>query len=434
MKAKIINNQTNTAMLGYAEVNITPTMPVQTIGFGRQDNLARGILHDLFAQISVWQYEEAKNCLVAIDHIGFSKEHADALRDKIGELLSIPKEKVMLCFSHTHSAPNESIEQEYFSFLCNQVKAGVRKAAGQMLPVMAAWGNAFADIGLNRRLKCTALDRRIGILKVTDAGSGKLIMLLLRLTAHANVLKADNYLISPDYFGAVRDLLQEKFKCPIMLTQGAAGNVAPKYFHSDLTPPDACDARFIRSKTALHDMAFEIYKQVKKTIDRINSRCVNHLTMYSQFIELFADVPSYEEALQIAREAKKEADIDGTAWLGEVQRLIANGVHKQADMVEIQYFAVDDGCLCGVANEIMCEFALRAKECISNDFFYLGGYTNGCTGYFPTEEAYDQGGYEVYWSMLQYYIYHGRVFPLNRDSASQLIHAAAENIPHYMRQ
>ena len=181
-------------------------------------------------------------------------------------------------------------------------------------------------------------------------------------------------------------------------------------------------------------MAFEIYKQVKEAIDRINSRCVSHLTMYSQFIELFADVPSYEEALQIAREAKKEADIDGTAWLGEVRQLLDHGVRKQADLVEIQYFAIDNGCLCGVANEIMCEFALRAKECIHNDFFYLGGYTNGCTGYFPTEEEYDQGGYEVYWSMLQYYIYHGRVFPLNRDSASQLIQAAAENIPHYMRR
>ena len=32
--------------------------------------------------------------------------------------------------------------------------------------------------------------------------------------------------------------------------------------------------------------------------------------------------------------------------------------------------------------------------------------------------------------MLIYYVYHGRVFPLRRDSASELIRFAAENAPN----
>ena len=62
-----------------------------------------------------------------------------------------------------------------------------------------------------------------------------------------------------------------------------------------------------------------------------------------------------------------------------------------------------------------------------NEYFYFGGYTNGCTGYFPTEEEFDKGGYEVYWSMLFYFRYHGRVFPLQRNSAAELIRFAADN-------
>lgn len=46
---------------------------------------------------------------------------------------------------------------------------------------------------------------------------------------------------------------------------------------------------------------------------------------------------------------------------------------------------------------------------------------NGCTGYLPTEDEFDEGGYEVYWSMLIYYIYYKRVFPLNRNSAKYLL-------------
>ncbi len=428
------NSKINIAMLGYAEVDITPNKPAQTIGFGREDNLSRGVLHGLSAQIAVWQLDTEKFCVATIDHIGFSKQHADNLRSDIGKILSVTKEKVMLGFAHAHSAPNESIEKEYYNFLCNQVKDGVSKAAFNMLPIKAAWGNAYADIGLNRRKGCDALDGRIGILKVTDATSGKLLMLLLRLTAHANVLKADNYMISPDYFAAVRDLLQDKYGCPVMLTQGASGNVAPKYFQSCLTPPDACDSRFIRSDTALNDMAEEVYRGVNTVIDTICPHCIKHLDMYSVYLNLHADVPSYKRALQIAEEAKKEANIDGTVWLREVQHLLHDGIHEQIDTTEIQYFALDEGCLCGVANEIMCEFALRTKEYMHSDLFYLGGYTNGCTGYFPTEEEYDKGGYEVYWSMLTDYIYHGRVFPLNRNSASKLVNTVVENAPQYMKQ
>lgn len=420
----------NTALLGFAEVDITPDSPVETIGFGREDNLSRGILDPLSAQISVWEWNTAKCCLITIDHIGFSKENANMLRKIIGETLSITKEKVMLCFSHTHSAPNDSTESEYFRFLCGQVKIGVSQAIKNMIPIKVAWDNAYGEIGVNRRAGSRELDNRIGILKVTEASSGKLKLLLLRLTAHANVLKADNYLISADYFGAVRDLLKSKYNCDVMLTHGSSGNVAPKYYKSNTTPIDANDPmRFINSETALEDMAYEIFKQVNSVIDNMKPHMVRHLEMYSVYQDLTADVPSNDRALEITEEAKREAGIDGTSWLLEVVRLNSNGVQQQVENIEIQYFSVDEGCLCGVANEIMCEFALRAKESIHNDMFYFGGYTNGCTGYFPTEEEYDMGGYEVYWSMLIYYIYHGRVFPLNRDCASLLMEEVVKNAP-----
>lgn len=444
-------NEINTAKLGYEEVDITPKKPVETVGFGRKDEISKGVLSKLMAQVSVWQFEDKRYCLVAIDHIGFSKCHADLLRSDIGDILLIKKENVMLCFSHTHSAPNDTAEPEYFGFACNQIKSAVKKAMKNMFSIKVAWDNAYGDIGVNRRSNCddshgksgiceisidaNNLDRRIGILKVVDAYSGELLLLLLRLTAHGNVLKADNYMISPDYFGTVRELLKEKYNCNVMVTQGASGNVAPKYFNSKLDfVIDAQDSeKFIRSETALEYMAEEVYRNVDKVINTIEPKSVKNLEIYSVYKDFYSEVPTYERALEIAKEAKKEAGIDGTNWLKEVQRLIDAGVKEQVDNTEIQYFALNSGCLCGVANEIMCEFALNAIHKINNDKFYLGGYTNGCTGYLPTEEEFDEGGYEVYWSMLIYYIYHGRVFPLNRNSATILTETAVENAPKYLK-
>lgn len=422
MKNKIL-------MLGFSETDITPSAPIETVGFGREDSMSRGILHPLSAQVAVWQLGEEQCCVAAVDHIGFSKQHANALRDEIGKVLSISREKIMLCFSHCHSAPNESASPEYYRLVCNRIKSAAAQALKNMVPASAAWGNACTDIGLNRRKGCDALDRRIGVLKICDSTDGKLKLLLLRLTAHNNVLKADNYLISPDYFGAVRDMLSKEFGCPVMVTQGAAGNVAPRYFQSAINPPDAADERFIRSDTALGDMASAVLRNVKPVVQSLRPETTDRLSMYSRSITLTAEVPSYSRALKIAAEARQYCGIDGTGWLNQVQRLTQAGVRQEAERVEVQYFSLGGGCLCGVANEIMAEFALRVSDLLRDDFFYFGGYTNGCTGYFPTEEEFDKGGYEVYWSMLIYYVYHGRVFPLRRDSASELIRFVAENTP-----
>lgn len=83
--------------------------------------------------------------------------------------------------------------------------------------------------------------------------------MILRVTAHCNVLKADNYKISPDYFGEIREKFQAQYGCPIMIIQGSAGNIAPKYFQSEQTLVDAAGELYIRSRNGLEDMAYEYF-------------------------------------------------------------------------------------------------------------------------------------------------------------------------------
>ena len=417
----------NQLEFGFAEVDITPSGAVETIGFGRPNEWSHGVLHPLSAQVTIWHCGAETCCLAAIDHIGFSRQHADQLRCTIGENLHIAKEKVMLCFSHCHSAPNDSAAPEYYQFVCRQMQKASAAALLNMTPVKAAWGIARTEIGVNRRKGATALDDRLGILKVCDSKTGKLKLLLLRLTAHGNVLKADNHLISPDYFGTVRDTLGTVYSCPIMVTQGASGNIAPKYYQSAINPPDAADERFIRSHTALQDMAVIILRDAAPVIEHLQPQETSRMTMYARQLPLFADVPSAEQAHTVAAEAKRFCGIDGTGWLAEGNRLRKNGVKEQQVPIEIQYFLLGEGCLCGTASEIMCEFALQTAQLLKNDLFFFGGYTNGCTGYFPTTEEFDKGGYEVYWSLLHFYMYHGHVFPLRRESAETLVQFTVQN-------
>lgn len=412
---------------GFSETEITPHTPIQTIGFGVQEP-ATGVERALMAQATVWRLGETICAVIAIDHIGFAIDHARSLRTRIADLIGAGLEQVMLCFSHTHAAPNDSAEPEYSEWVDERVLDAVRRAMNGMLPVRAAWGCADVEIGVNRRMGA-ALDRRAGILKVVDAKTGANAFALLRLTAHGNALKADNRLISPDWIGAARDWISKKLHCPVMIAQGASGNVAPKYFCSKLNPPDADDTsgRFVRTNDALSEMARAVWKGVGRVFDGIQAREVRTLRMHSARKALRARVPEMPRAREIAEEAHRAAGIDGTRWLREVARLNAEGVKEQYETVEMQFFQLHEGALIGVANEIMCELALEVAKKAGKTVF-LGGYTNGSAGYLPTAEEYDRGGYEVFWSMLEYFMYYPRVMPLERDSAETIVEMALEGM------
>ena len=422
--------------LGYAEADITPDGPTELVGFYREDNRSKGVLKPLLAQAAVWEDEE-RCCLITIDSIGFTKELSDRLRIMVGGLLGVTKEKVMLCFSHTHAAPDADMEPDYYNETCKEIRNAVLRAVKEMTPVAVGWKNAFAHIGVNRRPVSKDTDDRVGVLKIcrTDRNDGDTpVLLILRVTAHGNVLKADNNRISPDYFGDTREVIGRKYRCPVMMIQGAAGSTAPLFFYAENTPVDARMEECVRSKTALTDMAETIADGVSKVFDTIELHHDCNTRMYSKHIELTSDVPTVEEAAKVAKEAKEICGIIDTGWMEKVAGLNAAGVHEQREDVEMQYFSVGAWCLCGGPYEFMVGFALETEKILGNEFFYLNGYTNGCLLYFPTEDEYDAGGYEVFWSMLIYYRYIDRVYPFRRDAACKLIQYVAEVYRKQMHQ
>ncbi len=417
---------TEELLLACASADVTPQKSVEMIGFGRQDEMSRGVMAPLIAASAVFSKGAEIACLIAIDHIGFSTEHSSRLRCAVAKRLGTKKECVMLCFSHTHSAPNDCSNAGYYEMAEERILASLSDIEDSLKPVKIGWANAYADIGVNRRGGDGALDRRVGVCAAFDEG-GKPAMLLLRLTAHGNVLKGDNYLISPDYFGAARRALAERFGCPVLLTQGASGNVAPKYFTGVLNPPDTNELT-VRSDSGMDEMAKLVLSAVESVIGSIKPESGAELKAKSVNVTFYADVPDDAAAERVAGDAMKYCGIDGAAWLSEVKRLHEAGITEQTENAELQYLRIGRGCLCGVPNELMTELAIDAERLSGDEFFYLGGYTNGCTGYLPTAEEFDKGGYEVYWSMLGFFMYFARVYPLRRESAEELVSAAVKNI------
>lgn len=431
--------------MGFHQEDITPQKPVQLVGYdARPDNRSRGIMHTLTAQTLVWKTKAETGCLITIDSLGFTVDLTNNLRKKIADILNTKPGKIMVCFSHTHAAPNAALEPEYYQSVCEKIAASANQAIKNLFPSQAAWGIAENTIGVNRRGSKHPIDDRLGVLKICDAKHGNLKVIILRVTAHANVLMPDNYQISPDYFGTTRDMLVRKYGCKVMLIQGAAGNVRPKFRQEnadflEIHPAQAAELKiseamkreyFNQSMKSLENMANAIYEAVEHVIDNIAARPIEVISMFSVKRTFYADVPAMDQAKQIADEALKNAGIDGSHWLQEVERLLQEDIKQQSSDVEIQYFVLDNGCLCGIPNEAMSEIAVEIMKKASSPYIFFNGYTNGCSSYLATADEYDQGGYEVIWSNLLYYPYHKRVMSFNRDTAQKL----ADNIVNSWKQ
>lgn len=180
----------------------------------------------------------------------------------------------------------------------------------------------------------------------------------------------------------------------------------------------------MRSKDALVEMANLIVESVSEKFDAIIPNKELAVHMYTEHIELISDVPSREKALHIAEDAKILCGIEDTGWLEKVASLNMTGVQEQREDVEMQIFSIGDWCMCGGPYEFMVGFALDAARILQNKFFYLNGYTNGCLLYFPTEEEFEAGGYEVFWSMLIYYRYLDRVYARLEELQQELLKRA----------
>jgi len=393
----------------FLQVDITPDYQVELIGCDRIDRQSHGILHKLFAQVLVFKNDSDIFCLIAIDSLGLTTERSNKLRTEVGMKLNTTAAHVMLNFSHTHSAPEPTPfalnGDRYFGYMCEQIVQTVEKTKETFAPCQAGWALTKTNLGENRREGCTIIDDRLGALKISEAKSKTPIAVILRISAHANVLMQENNMISSDYFGIAREKLHEYFSCPVMMLQGAAGNIKPFGVH-----------KIFGGNVSDLDTIVDILEESVIGLT-FNMQEISDIQMLSKEIEYISDVPTVTEARKIAA----ASGLESLSWLSECEKLRQAGITEQKQSGEIQFLKINEGCLCGVPEEIFCEISLIAAENTHNPLLFLNGYTNGCTGYLPTAEEWEKGGYETLYSYLSYYQFHGHVMPFRANTAEQII-------------
>ncbi|MFB6644280.1 neutral/alkaline non-lysosomal ceramidase N-terminal domain-containing protein [Bacillus toyonensis] len=413
--------------VGVCKVDITPPLDIDFIGYHRDTGI-NNIEERIYGTIFVFEKDEMKTVFISIDNIGMLVEDTNFIREQVASRLHVPFERITVVYTHTHSGPetvgDDPLVQSYKTLLVNNVVYGAVTANNNLKLCEVGWGVTTGDIGVNRRERTSdgkakmgtniegVVDKRIGMLAIRDVETKELSGVVIFCTAHPNVVKGDSDVLSADYPGMTRELLEKIVNCPVIIVQGAAGNV---------------NAKYRGSREALNQMAYMLSGHVLTMLPTVTySPIVNVRTVSSTMQMKLKDIPEIDEIQKTAQLAEKQWGVNADEWLAIVLEKYEQGMRRLSTDLEVQLFQVNDGIFSGIPMEPFSETALEMKEILQNELAFFGGYMNGYIGYLPTKEEFSYGGYEVELSPVVYGPVTNLLMPPEENTAELVVKRVME--------
>jgi Neutral/alkaline non-lysosomal ceramidase, N-terminal len=413
--------------VGVHKIDITPPLGIDFIGYHRPEGI-RNIDERIFSTAFIFEHNDNISVFISVDNIGMLIEDTLVIRERIAAELNVSHEKITVVYTHTHSGPatvsSREIVKAYKTILIeNTVKAAVM-AYERMQPSEVGWNVTLADIGVNRREETAdgkvkmgtnengVVDKRIGIMAIRHQHDRTLSGAIVFCTAHPNVLKSDSDCLSGDYPGETRKILEHILGCPVIIVQGAAGNV---------------NARYRGSREAVEKMAYALSGSVLTMIPSIEYKEISRLHSQSATILMtLIEIPEPEGIEKMAANAEEQWGVNTSKWLTYMLGKYEQGDRHISIDLEIQSFQVNEGSFSGIPMEPFSESALEIEEKLKDPLAFFGGYTNGYLGYLPTKKSYPYGGYEVELNPVVYGPITNLWMPPEEETSQKVVHKVLE--------
>src|SRR4051794_1678688 len=92
--------------VGVARIDITPDYPIRLSGYGARRTNSEGVAQKIFAKaLAFGSDKEDASILFTVDNCGVPGSVTDEVAARLKKRTGIPRERIALCSSHTHSAP-----------------------------------------------------------------------------------------------------------------------------------------------------------------------------------------------------------------------------------------------------------------------------------------------------------------------------------------
>lgn len=250
---------------GIARAEITPPagIPARNWGSSTHD-VADGVHRPLFATcLSIEGSDGLELALVTAD-LGWwrSREDEAELREATVRQTGLRPEQLMLHPSHTHAAPptaRELAQQAgghlivgYREALIEAFVKIVRQARAERRDATLTWTRGSCRLAMDRNYRSpqdggvlcgpnpgAPADDYLLVGRVAEDASGAPLAVIVNYACHPTSLGGANRLISPDYVGALRELVEAQWGGICLFLHGASADMTPRRsFEADAAVAD----------------------------------------------------------------------------------------------------------------------------------------------------------------------------------------------------
>ncbi|SER07944.1 hypothetical protein [Lentzea albida] len=403
-----------TLLLAAGRTVITPGSGHPMGGYLAREGVACGVHDDLEATL-VWLSTEDDPGVVwvTLDALATDVSLTRALAAVVAQETGVPAGRVLVCASHTHSAPDgwtgsihpgmpAQREPELVRGLIERVGAVARQICPQRTPVLARWHEgAAARVGANRHRQDGPHDDSVGVLTLHHP-DGTPAALLFDYASHPTVLGADNLAWSADWPGATRRELAGLAPVVAFL-QGAAGDASSRFVrraqgHAEVS---ALGGRLAESITRLLPSGQPVGEPLRltRTVLRMPHRALPSQAECRRLREgaergwrKLLPCDESDPAVRVAR-----TRYEGTLMLST---LAAVGLDGDAE-VPVTVVSLGEVAWLHTPFELFSSIGLRIKAASPFAHTRVIGYTDGYAGYLPDQDAYREGLYESYIALVE---------------------------------
>lgn len=391
----------------FLKEKITPEGPVMQVGFAARTHKSVGVHDDIYASLALIKANETV-AIIALDVCYGDKNFANDVKKAVYEKYGLAEEQVILNYSHTHSAvalkgenefgENDPEELEYVRFVAGKIVDMIGEGLNSLNEGEIYIHRAKSKFGVSRRYPSeegilwrpyfdeNSIDTDLFLLKFVD-NNGNIRGLIYNYACHPTTLGSDNYLISSDYPGVVRRVLEERNKgMTAVFLQGCGADIKPA--------ATADNGRFKSCNfDELEQAGLSLANEIETCLNSGEWRKINpdfktraiEVKLYSEVWDdekWYAMLNDPNEALYRKKSVERILE-------GKKQNRIKNYLPFYISILRLD----DKTCMVCLECEVVTDYGKAIKRLFKEDVITLA-YSNSRSCYIPTRKVLLEGGYE----------------------------------------
>ena len=188
--------------------------------------------------------------VLGLDHCLLDRDEFGRMRAAIGAAAGVPPERVLVTMSHTHGSawlsrsrshlPGGDLIGPYLDAMAGKCAEAAAAAKAAATPATLVYGPTRCSLAAHRDYWDEAARQFVCgfnpdgpaddtvLVATAVADDGRTLGTVVNYACHPTTLAWQNTLVSPDYVGAMREVVERETAAPCLFLQGASGDLGPR--------------------------------------------------------------------------------------------------------------------------------------------------------------------------------------------------------------